>query len=76
MRITHRDVPVEGSRPLFRAPLFPVVHVKPLDVSDVHRRLHHLLALDEDGLDVAPLHADGDGDLIAAYTGVAGGMLG
>ena len=57
------------------APLFPVVHVEPLDVADVHRRLHLLLALDEDGLDVAALHADGDGDLIAADAGVAGGML-
>ena len=35
------------------APLFPVVHVEPLDVTDVHRRLHVLLALDDDGLDVA-----------------------
>ena len=57
------------------APLFPVVHVEPLDMADVHRRLHLLLALDEDGLDVAALHADGYGDLIAADTGVAGGMF-
>lgn len=56
-------------------PLLPVVHVEPLDVADAHRRLHLLLAFNEDGLDVASLHADGDGDLIAADTGVAGGML-
>lgn len=45
-------------------------------MADVDRRLHFLLALDEDGLDVAPLRADGDGDLIAADGGVASGMLG
>jgi hypothetical protein len=56
-------------------PLFPVVHVEPLDVANVDRRLHLLLALDKDRLDVAALHADGDGDFIATDAGVAGGML-
>ena len=57
------------------APFLPVVHVEPLDVADAERRLHLPLALDEDGLDVAALHADGDGDLIEADAGVAGGMF-
>ena len=56
-------------------PLFPVVHVEPLDVADVHRRLHLLLALDEDGLDVSALHANGDGNLIAADAGITGGVF-
>jgi hypothetical protein len=65
-------------RPSARAnffPLLPVVHVEPLDVADAGGRLHLGLALDEDGLDVPALHADGDGDFIKADAGVAGGML-
>lgn len=58
------------------AALLPFVHVEPLDVTDVHGHMHLLLALDEDGLDVAAFHTDGDGDLIAADTWVAGGMFG
>src|ERR1051325_228058 len=57
------------------APLFPVVHVEPLNVADAHRRLHLLLALDKYGLDVAALHSYGDGDFIAAHAGVAGGIF-
>jgi len=44
-------------------------------VADVHWRLHLLLALDENGLNVAALDADGDGDFISADSRVAGGML-
>jgi len=40
-----------------------------------HRRLHILLAFDEDGLDVPALRADGDDDLVAADTGIPGGIL-
>lgn len=54
----------------------PVVHIEPLDMADVHRRLHLRLALDEDGLDVAALHAQRDGDLFTAHAGVTGGMFG
>lgn len=44
-------------------------------MTDVHRWLHLLLALDEDGLDVAAFHAYGDGNLITADAGVTGGMF-
>lgn len=55
--------------------ILPFVHIEPLDVADVHRRLHLLLALYEDGLDVAALHADGESNLVEADAGVAGGVL-
>jgi hypothetical protein len=55
--------------------LFPVLHVEPLDVADAGRRPHLLLALDEDGLDVAAFGADGNGDLVKADAGVTGGIL-
>jgi hypothetical protein len=51
------------------------VHIEPLNVADACRGLYLLLALHEDGLDVAALYPDGDGDLIEANTGVAGGVL-
>ncbi len=51
------------------------MHVEPLDVADAGGRLHLGLALDKDGLDVATLHANGDGDFIKADAGIAGGML-
>src|SRR3972149_4452215 len=57
------------------APLFPVVHVEPLDVADAGWRGDLLFALHEDGLNITALRADGDGDLVEAYAGVAGGMF-
>src|SRR5206468_3376167 len=54
-------IPFLPRRIASRALLLPVVHVEPLDVADACRRLHLGLALDEDGLDVAALDADGDG---------------
>ena len=68
-------IPLLPRRLARRAPLLPVVHVEPLDVADAGRRLHLRLALDEDGLNVAALHADGDGDFVEADAGVAGGMF-
>lgn len=44
-------------------------------MADAGRPLHFLFALDKDGLDVAALHADGDGDLVQTDTRVASGMF-
>jgi hypothetical protein len=51
------------------------VHVEPLDMADVYRRLNVCLALNEDGLDITALDTDCDGDLVTADAGVPGGML-
>jgi hypothetical protein len=58
-----------------RAALFPVVHIEPLSDGDAGRRLHLLLALDENGLDIPPFDANRDPDLVNADSGVSSGMF-
>jgi hypothetical protein len=68
-------VPQLPSRFASCTPLFPVMHVKPLDVTNVHGRLHIRFALHKDGLDVSALYTYGNGYLVTTNARVAGGVL-